>query len=115
VLGARYVVQVATDGEALARRNGLLDPRGRPVRGLPAPVVADKTCDAAAVWRAAFLARGSLTEPDRSLALEVHCPGPETALALVGAARRLGSPRKPGRFAARTASWSGTKTPSGHC
>lgn len=37
-----------------------------------------------------FLAHGSLTEPGRSSALEVSCPGPEAALALVGAARRLG-------------------------
>ena len=38
----------------------------------------------------AFLAHGSLTEPGRSCSLEVTCPGPEAALALVGAARRLG-------------------------
>ncbi len=31
-----------------------------------------------------------LTEPGRSSALEITCPGPEAALALVGAARRLG-------------------------
>jgi len=43
-----------------------------------------------AAWRGAFLAHGSLTEPGRSSALEVTCPGPEAALALVGAARRLG-------------------------
>ena len=47
-------------------------------------------CDAVAAWRGAFLAHGSLTEPGRSSALEVTCPGPEAALALVGAARRLG-------------------------
>ena len=46
--------------------------------------------DAEAAWRGAFLAHGSLTEPGRSSALEVTCPGPEAALALVGAARRLG-------------------------
>ena len=45
-------------------------------------------------WRGAFLAHGSLTEPGRSMALEVTCPGPEAALALVGAARRLGIPAK---------------------
>ena len=43
-----------------------------------------------AAWRGAFLAHGSLTEPGRSSSLEVTCPGPEAALALVGAARRLG-------------------------
>ena len=51
-------------------------------------------CDAVAAWRGAFLAHGSLTEPGRSSALEVTCPGPEAALALVGAARRLGIPAK---------------------
>jgi DNA-binding protein WhiA len=64
--------------------------RGRPVRGLPAQVVGGSVGDAEAAWRGAFLAHGSLTEPGRSSALEVSCPGPEAALALVGAARRLG-------------------------
>ncbi len=86
----RYVVRVAKDGEALARQTGLLDLRGRPVRGLPAQVVGGSVADAQAAWRGAFLAHGSLTEPGRSSALEVSCPGPEAALALVGAARRLG-------------------------
>ena len=45
---------------------------------------------AVAAWRGAFLAHGSLTEPGRSCALEITCPGPESALALVGAARRIG-------------------------
>src|SRR5512139_250517 len=86
----RYVVRVAKDGEALARQTGLLDLRGRPVRGLPAQVVGGSVADAEAAWRGAFLAHGSLTEPGRSSALEITCPGPEAALALVGAARRLG-------------------------
>src|SRR5690349_8787687 len=86
----RYVVRVAQDGEALARQTGLLDLRGRPVRGLPAQVVGGSVGDAEAAWRGAFLAHGSLTEPGRSSALEVSCPGPEAAMALVGAARRLG-------------------------
>ncbi len=86
----RYVVRVAKDGEALARQTGLLDLRGRPVRGLPAQVVGGSVADAEAAWRGAFLAHGSLTEPGRSSALEVSCLGPEAALALVGAARRLG-------------------------
>ncbi|NLU81231.1 DNA-binding protein WhiA [Rhodococcus sp. HNM0569] len=86
---ARYVVRVAKDGEGLARQTGLLDMRGRPVRGLPAQVVGGTVADAEAAWRGAFLAHGSLTEPGRSSALEVSCPGPEAALALVGAARRL--------------------------
>jgi DNA-binding protein WhiA len=87
---SRYLVRVAKDGEALARQTGLLDVRGRPVRGLPAQVVGGTVADAEAAWRGAFLAHGSLTEPGRSSALEISCPGPEAALALVGAARRLG-------------------------
>lgn len=86
---SKYVVRVARDGEALARQTGLIDGSGRPVRGLPPPVVSGATCDAEAAWRGAFLAHGSLTEPGRSSAIEVTCPGPEAALALVGAARRL--------------------------
>jgi cell division protein WhiA len=86
---SRYVVRVVDDGEALARQTGLIDASGRPVRGLPPPVVSGGNCDAEAAWRGAFLAHGSLTEPGRSSAIEVTCPGPEAALALVGAARRL--------------------------
>ena len=44
----------------------------------------------AAIWRGAFLAAGSLSDPGRSAALEVSCPGNESAMALVGAAGRLG-------------------------
>ncbi|GLX05287.1 MULTISPECIES: DNA-binding protein WhiA [Microbispora] len=87
--GSRYVVRVYKDGEALARQTGLIDNHGRPVRGLPRQVVSGATCDAEAAWRGAFLAHGSLTEPGRSMSLEVTCPGPEAALALVGSARRL--------------------------
>ncbi|GMA85015.1 sporulation transcription regulator WhiA [Angustibacter aerolatus] len=88
--GTRYVVRVVKDGEALARQTGLIDGRGRPVRGLPPQVVSGALQDAESAWRGAFLAHGSLTEPGRSSSLEVTCPGPEAALALVGAARRLG-------------------------
>ena len=87
--GGRYVVRVDQGGEALARQTGLLDVRGRPVRGLPPAVVNGSLQDAEAIMRGAFLAHGSLTEPGRSSALEFTCPGPEAALALVGAARRL--------------------------
>ncbi|WP_061962054.1 DNA-binding protein WhiA [Demequina flava] len=87
--GNRYVVRVVKEGENLARQTGLLDHRGRPVRGLPPQVVGGALGDTVAAWRGAFLAHGSLTEPGRSSALEVTSPGPEAALALVGAARRL--------------------------
>ena len=92
--GTRYVVRIVKDGESLARQTGLIDGRGRPVRGIPPAVVSGGLCDAAAAWRGAFLAHGSLTEPGRSSSLEITSPGPEAALALVGAARRLGVPAK---------------------
>lgn len=87
--GTRYTLRLVSEGESLARQTGLTDAHGRPVRGLPAIVVGGGTCCQVAAWRGAFLAHGSLTEPGRSMALEVTCPGSEAALALVGAARRL--------------------------
>lgn len=88
--GTRYLVRVVTGGEALAKQTGIVDGSGRPVRGLPPAIVAGGLCDCESAWRGAFLAHGSLTEPGRSSSLEVTAPGPEAALALVGAARRLG-------------------------
>jgi DNA-binding protein WhiA len=89
--GNRYLVRVdkGQAGESLARQAGLIDNHGRPIRGLPRQVVSGAACDCEAAWRGAFLAHGSLTEPGRSMALEITCPGSEAALALVGAARRL--------------------------
>lgn len=88
--GPRYTLRVVRDGEQLARLSGLVDQHRRPVRGLPPAVVGGSPADAVAMWRGAFLARGSLTEPGRSMAMEITCPGSEAALALVGGARRLG-------------------------
>jgi len=88
--GNRYLVRVVEGGESLARQTGIVDGSGRPVRGLPPAVVSGGVCDSEAAWRGAFLAHGSLTEPGRSSSLEITCPGPEAALALVGAARRMG-------------------------
>ena len=88
--GTRYVVRLVRDGESLSRQVGLIDAHGRPVRGLPSQIIGGGVAEQVAAWRGAFIARGSLTEPGRSMSLEVTCPGPEAALALVGAARRLG-------------------------
>ena len=89
--GNRYVIRVVKDADELARVTGLIDRAGRPVRGLPTDIVGAGPQEAAAAWRGAIMARGSLVEPGRSGALEVTCPGPESALALAGCARRLGS------------------------
>jgi DNA-binding protein WhiA len=86
----QYVVRVVDGGETLARQTGLLDARRRPIRGLPNKLTTGSREDVAAVWRGAFLAAGSLTDPGRSAALEITCPGNEAAMALVGAAGRLG-------------------------
>ncbi|GAA2753272.1 DNA-binding protein WhiA [Amnibacterium kyonggiense] len=84
-----YLVRVVDGGETLARQTGLLDARRRPIRGLPNRLTTGSPDEIEAVWRGAFLAHGSLTDPGRSAALEVTCPGNETAMALVGAAGRL--------------------------
>ncbi len=93
--GPRYVVRLVKDGEALARQTGLIDTKGRPARGLPPQVIAGGACDCVAAWRGAFLAHGSLTEPGRSMSMEITAPGSEAALALVGCARRLSIAAKP--------------------
>lgn len=85
-----YLVRVLEGGETLARQTGLLDARRRPIRGLPNRLTTGSREDLAAIWRGAFLAQGTLTDPGRSAALEVVCPGNEAAMALVGAASRLG-------------------------
>ena len=85
-----YSVTVTDGAREIARRVGLVSPSGHVVRGLPPRVVSGTVSDAEAAWRGAFLVHGSLTEPGRSSALEVACPCPEAALALVGCARRLG-------------------------
>ncbi len=86
---SHYLVRVVDGGETLARQTGLLDARRRPIRGLPNRLTTGAPDEIEAVWRGAFLAHGSLTDPGRSAALEVTCPGNETAMALVGAAGRL--------------------------
>jgi len=85
-----YLVRVLDGGETLARQTGLLDSRRRPIRGLPNKITTANVDDLAAVWRGAFLAAGAVTDPGRSAALEVACPTNEVAMALVGAASRLG-------------------------
>ncbi len=85
---SHYLVRVL-DGETLARQTGLLDARRRPIRGLPNKLTTGSREELAAIWRGAFLAHGSLTDPGRSAALEITCPGNESAMALVGAAGRL--------------------------
>ncbi|AWH95542.1 DNA-binding protein WhiA [Dietzia psychralcaliphila] len=86
----KFVLRVIDRGADLTRQLGLVDSAGRTVRGLPAAVVGGSVAAAEASWRGAFLAHGSLTKPGRSSALEVTAPGAEAAMALVGAARRLG-------------------------
>ncbi len=85
-----YVVRVRQGGETLARQTGLLDPRKRPVRGLPNKLTTSPIGDLPAIWRGAFLAGGSISEPGRSAAIEIVAPTGEAAMAMVGIGARLG-------------------------
>ncbi|WP_217132277.1 DNA-binding protein WhiA [Leucobacter chinensis] len=84
-----FLVRVL-NGETLARQLGLLDAQRRQIRGLPNNVTTGRREELAAAWRGAFLARGALITHGRSMSLEVVAPGNEAAMALVGAAGRLG-------------------------
>ncbi|QIM18442.1 DNA-binding protein WhiA [Leucobacter coleopterorum] len=85
----QFLVRVL-DGETLARQLGLLDQRRRQIRGLPNRLTTGSPTELAALWRGAFLARGGITAPGRSAGLEILCPSSEVAMALVGAAGRIG-------------------------
>lgn len=84
-----YLVRVL-EGETLARQLGLLDVRRRQIRGLPNRLTTGSQPELCAVWRGAFLARGTITVPGRTASLEVLAPTNEAAMALVGAAGRIG-------------------------
>ena len=90
--GSHFVLRVDDQGERLARRIGLIDTKGRPVRGLAPQIVGGSRADASAAWRGAFLARGTLLEPGRNAALEITCPSLEAAYAIGGLARRMDIP-----------------------
>lgn len=85
-----HEVAVHDDVDTFARRVGLIDRRGHRIRGLPPAIVAGDRDAMKAVWRGAFLASGELTQPGRPRALQVKAPASEAAVALAGAARRLG-------------------------
>lgn len=86
----RYDLFVERGATALALQAGLLDRRMRLVKGLPADVVSGNIAQIKAAWRGAFLARGAISDPGKASYLEIICPSHEAALALQGAARRLG-------------------------
>ena len=87
--GARYVLRIMEGGAQLARKTGHGPPRTTFVRY--ATGSSQRQCRRCGSGMArSILVSGHFTEPGRSSALEVVAPGPEAALALVGAARRLG-------------------------
>jgi DNA-binding protein WhiA len=89
-----YLLRVTGHGELLARQTGLIDVKGKPVRGLPANLVSSTTEEAISAWRGAFMASGVLSDPSKMVSLEVVAPTNEAAMALVGLARRLEVPAK---------------------
>lgn len=86
----RHTLTWSRGGTELCRRTGLIDRGGHPVRGLPPFIIGGSADQCAAAWRGAFLAHGTVGDPGRPAVLEVTTPSNESALALVGAARRLG-------------------------
>ncbi len=90
----KCVVTVRRGMRDVVRKLRLVTASGHPVVGMPHTIVSGPVADVEAAWRGAFLARGSLTEPGRTSALEVACPSEESALALVGLARRLDIPTR---------------------
>lgn len=89
-----YLLRVTGHGELLARQTGLIDVKGKPVRGLPASLVSSTIEEAVSAWRGAFMASGVLSDPAKMVSLEVVAPTNEAAMALVGLARRLEVPAK---------------------
>ncbi len=87
---SRHNLRVLKQTDLLIRQTGLYYPTGKPVRGIHSRFISDSADVAAAVWRGALLAHGSLTDPGRSSSLEVTCPSNEAASSLVGLAKRLG-------------------------
>lgn len=85
----RFTVTVIEGAKDVIRRLKLVTASGHAVVGLPRQIVSGTIAEVEAAWRGAFLARGTLTEPGRTSSLEVACPREETALALIGLARRL--------------------------
>ena len=110
----RYMIHVERGGAALALQTGLLDRRKRLVRGLPADIISGNIAQVKAAWRGAFLAHGALSDPGKAGFLEIICPSNEAALALSGAARRLGITAKPDSCAVRSVSRSRTPTHRAH-
>ena len=85
----RCRVRVAAPGTDLARATGLFDRNCRPLPGLPGSILTGATA-AAAVWRGALLAHGSVGRRRGRPQVRVVCPGQPVALALADAARWLG-------------------------
>lgn len=94
---AKYQVKVLGQADFLVRQLNLLDAHQQLVKGLPNRIVIGSKAEAQAAWRGAFLARGTLTDPGRSAALELTVSTNELAMALSGLARRLEVPNAKAR------------------
>lgn len=86
----QFVVIVSRNVVALALKTGLVDRRKKQVLGLPSDIVNGTIAQVKAAWRGAFMTRGFLSDPGKACFLEIACPTEEAAMALCGAARRLG-------------------------
>ncbi|HUH52484.1 MAG TPA: DNA-binding protein WhiA [Microbacteriaceae bacterium] len=77
-------------GETISRQLGLLDAQRRQIRGLPNAITTGARGELAATLRGAFLVKGVISHTGRATSLEFVCPTHESAMALSGAAGRLG-------------------------
>ena len=85
-----FAVEICEDVAGFAQQVGLVDRHGRRIRGLAPSIVAGDRAVMIAVLRGAFLAGGDLGDPRRARPLQIRAPSFEAAMAVAGAARRLG-------------------------
>ncbi|MFC5938959.1 DNA-binding protein WhiA [Corynebacterium choanae] len=85
----RFHIAVDRPAAVVLRDAELVTRSGVRIVGLPPKLVSGTIVEGEAVWRAALLCHGTLTESGRS-SLEIVCPGVEAAMALAGCARRMG-------------------------
>lgn len=86
-----WSVRLGVGAERLLAQAGMVDRSGRRMRGLSPKIVSGPREVLAGAWRGAFLIAGSITGGTTTRhTLRVACPTIEVAVALAGAARRLG-------------------------
>ena len=110
---SRYIVRVAEGGEDLARRTGLVDRAGRPVRGLPPKVIGGTILDAEAAARSWPTVRSRSRADRRRSRSRARARRPRWRWSAAPVA--WASPPRARKLAGETAWSSATERPSAHC